>query len=110
MKLTISALAAAVAIALAGAPTLAAADGVRLVVGDLSSAAGVTAFDVKVAKASHRLCLGRVSPRELDQMSRCQAAVRAEAMASLTPQQLQAYEQSQGGVRLASAPANVGRN
>src|SRR5689334_14336064 len=83
----------AAALALAYLPfvafvTPAHAEGVRVRVGDLSQSAGVAAFEVRLDRASSAICAH--DPRDLGAAARegtCRTAVRAEAVAALSPAQ-----------------------
>ncbi len=71
-----------------------AAQGVRLAVGDLTTPANAQAFDRRLEAAERRLCGARYAPQDLDGPATCRQAVRAEALAQLSPPQQLAYAQA----------------
>ena len=65
----------------------AAADGVRVAVGDLGQRETAIAFDHRLAEVAGQFCYARYRPLELGAIAACKKAVREEAMDQLTPAQ-----------------------
>lgn len=62
----------------------AAADGIRVPVGDLGQRDAAIAFDHRLANVANRFCHDRYRPLELVATAACRKAVREEAMEQLT--------------------------
>jgi|SRR5215472_15944094 len=86
-------------LAVAGA---AAADGIRVPVGDLGQRDAAIAFDHRLTDAAGRFCYARYHPMELDGLAACKKAVREEAMDQLTPAQRDALAAALRPASLAS--------
>ena len=90
-----SALAAALALALAtGATTASAADTLRIQVGDVSTPAGARALHHRIERAAARLCEPSYALVDLGGWSACLSSVRQEALQQLSPAEQQAYAAS----------------
>jgi UrcA family protein len=73
----------------------AAAQGVRIAVGDLSTPQAVRGFDQRLDAAAQRFCGARYAITDLDGRTACLKAIREEALDKLTPDQRSAYGQAQ---------------
>jgi UrcA family protein len=80
----------------------AAADGMRIPVGDLGQRDGAIAFDHRLTQVENRFCHARYRPLELVAIAACEKAVRAEAMDQLTPAQRDAFAAALRPAALAS--------
>ena len=82
----------------------AAADGLRIRVGDLAQPSAARDFQQRLDGAARRFCFARYRPNELDQIGACEAAIREEGLAELSPEQRDALARSLGaGRQLANA-------
>ena len=80
------------------------ADGLRIRVGDLTRPSAARDFEQRLDSAARRFCFARYRPNELDQIGACQAAIREEGLAELSPEQRDALAHSLGaGRQLANA-------
>lgn len=90
-------------IAASGLATVAAhADAVHIRVGDVSQADGARAFNQRLAAATRSLC-GGYALTDLAGRGACQAAVRDEALAQLTPNQRAELATPNHGLAMAAA-------
>lgn len=78
------------------------AEGLRIRVGDVGQADGARAFNQRLAAATRSLC-GDISLADLARRSACQAAVRDEALAQLSPTQRAELATPNHGLAMASA-------
>ncbi len=84
--------------------SLAAADGVRIPVGDLGQRDTAITFQARLDAAANRICRARYSIVELAALSACRSAVREEGLDQLAPAQREALSRSlRGAPALASA-------
>jgi UrcA family protein len=89
-----SALAAALALALATGATTASADSLRIAVGDVSTPAGAHALQHRINLAAARLCEPSYALVDLGGWQACLSSVRQEALQQLSPAEQQAYAAS----------------
>src|SRR5579863_8661388 len=75
----------------AGLP--AAAQTLHIAVGPLTTPADARAFDQRLGEAVSRFCSAHADARDLDAQAPCRSAVRAEALAQLSPEQQLAFAQ-----------------
>ena len=81
----------------------AAAQSLRVAVGDLSRPAEARAFDRRLDDAARRFCGERYRPTELSQEAACERAIREEGLAQLSPDQRLALS------RVLGAPIELAR-
>ncbi len=93
-----SALGAVLALALAGTVAIgpAAADSLRISVGDLSTPAAARALHQRIEIAAARLCEPSYALVDLGGWAACRASVREDALRQLTPAQQVAYAAALG--------------